>query len=142
MCWYERIHESLKVGPPPLSKTFANFPVSSLLALAYATDGGKPLIEPDLEAFLFSIIRPKVVARELEKCVCNLKHQNMWVVVFMTNENAFAGATHAMVGEVLLETFQPGDNGGIFFRLRFLDAKCVVRKGVESDFLGLLGIEI
>lgn len=66
----------------------------------------------------------------------------MWMVVFVANEDAFTRATHAMVGIVLLEAFQTGDDGRIFFRLCFLDAECVVGERVEGDFGRLLGIEI
>lgn len=34
MRWNKRIHEGLKVGPPPLSETLADFPISGFLPLA------------------------------------------------------------------------------------------------------------
>lgn len=141
MCWNKRIHEGLKVGPPPLSKTLADLPVSSFLSLADATHGGKSLIESELEPFFFVVLWPKIVARQLEKCICDLKHQNVRVVVFMTNEDALTRAPHTMFGEMLLKTFQTGDDRRVFFWLRLLDAKSIVREGIESDFAGLLGIE-
>jgi len=126
MCWNKRIHEGLKVGPPPLGKTLADFPISSFLALAYATDRGKSFVESKLEAFFFTILMPELLAAKLEKGIRDLEHQNVRVIVLMANEDALAGATHAMVGKVLLEAFQTGDDGRIFFGLRFLDTECVV----------------
>lgn len=41
---------------------------------------------------------------QLKKRIRNLQHQDMGVVVFMANEDAFAGATHAML---LIVFFEP-----------------------------------
>src|SRR6478609_4905190 len=105
----EWIHKGFEVGPPPLGQAVAYLPVASLLALSQTADGCQSLIKSRLETLDLVIFRAQVVTGELEEGVGNLQHQNMWMVVFMTNENAFASASHAMFRIVLLESLQASD---------------------------------
>ena len=60
------------------------------------------------------------------------------MVVLMADEDALACPSHAMLGVVLLETLQPSQYRGIFFRLGFLGPKRVVAEWVQPDRLGLV----
>ena len=48
------------------------------------------------------------------------------MVMFVTDEDAFAGAAHAVELIVLFETLKAGEDGGIFFGLIFFRAEGVV----------------
>lgn len=48
----------------------------------------------------------------------------------MTDEDALAGSSHAMLLIVILKTPEPCSDGGIFFRLGLLGAKSVVAEGI------------
>ena len=39
---------------------------------------------------------------QLEEGICDLKHEDVWVVVFVADEDPLAGATHAMSVIMLL----------------------------------------
>jgi hypothetical protein len=137
----EGIHEGLEVWSPPLGKTFSNFPVSCLLTFAQAAHWCEALIEASLETVDFIIFRPQVVPRKLEEGIRNLEHQDMRVVVFMTNEDAFAGAAHAMLKVVLLQSLETSDDGWVLLGLRLLNSKGIIGQRVKRDLLRLIGVE-
>lgn len=76
---------------------------------------------------------------QLEECVGDLQHQNVWVVVFMADQDPFARSPHAMLFVMLLQPLQARDHRGVFFGLVFLRAEGVVAEGVEADRFGLVG---
>ena len=39
---------------------------------------------------------------QLEEGICDLQHQDVWVIVLMTDENALTSAAHAMMFVVFL----------------------------------------
>ena len=63
------------------------------------------------------------------------------MVVFVADENAFAGTAHAVLFIVFLEALEARQHGGIFFGLSFFGAEGVVGEGEEADCLGLVAIE-
>lgn len=63
------------------------------------------------------------------------------MVVFVTDEDPFAGSAHAMVLEVFFETAEAREDRGVFFWLGFFGAEGVVGEGVEPDGFGLVAIE-
>lgn len=63
------------------------------------------------------------------------------MVVLVAHQDTLAGAAHAMLNVVFLEAFQASNYGWIFFRLRLFDAKCIVGKREQRNFLGLVGVE-
>lgn len=132
------VHEGLKVGPPPLGQAIANLPVSRLLTLADAADGGEALVEAGLEPFDLVVLGAEVVAGELEEGVCDLQHEDVRVVVLMADEDALAGAAHAVLGVVLLEALEAGDDGRVLLGLGLLDAEGVVGERVEADRVWLV----
>ena len=54
----------------------------------------------------------------------------MWVVVLVTDEDALAGSSHAMLLIVVLKAPESCSNGGVFFWLSFLGAKSVVAEWI------------
>lgn len=63
------------------------------------------------------------------------------MVVLVADEDAFAGASHAVEVVVLLEALEAGDHGGVLLGLGFFDAEGVVGQRVEANGLGLVGFE-
>lgn len=137
----EGIHERFKVWPPPLSQAITHLPIARLFALAQAADGRKSLIEPRLEALDLIVLGSQVVAGELEEGVCNLKHQDMGMIVLVAHQDALACASDAVFRVVLLQALQTCDDGGILLGLGFLDAECVVGERIQRHLLGLVRIE-
>ena len=43
---------------------------------------------------------------QLEKCVCNLQHQNMWMIMLVADQDTLASAAHAMFFVVFLQSLQ------------------------------------
>ena len=64
------------------------------------------------------------------------------MVVFMAYKNAFARPTHSMLVEVLLKSRQAGDDRWIFLRLGLFSTKSIIAQWIQSDCLGLIGVEI
>lgn len=122
----EGVHEGLEVRPPPLGKTVADMPVRRVLAVAQAADRGQALVQPGLEALNLLVSVLQIVPRELEESICDLEHEDMRVVVLVADEDALAGAAHAMLVVVLLQALKSGDDTGVLLRLGLLDAECVV----------------
>lgn len=102
VCWDERIHEGLEVGAPPLGKAVANMPVACRLAVAQTADGSQALVQALLKTLHLVVLGLEVVARQLKEGIGYLKHQDVWVVVLVADENALAGAAHAVLVVVLL----------------------------------------
>jgi len=107
---HEGVHKGLEVRPPPLRKAVSNLPIPSLLPLADTAHGREPLVQPRLEALDLVVLGSQVVAGELEEGVRDLQHQDVGVVVLVADEDALAGAAHAMGGVVLLETLEAGED--------------------------------
>lgn len=63
------------------------------------------------------------------------------MIVFVADEDAFAGSAHAVLGVVFFEALEAREHGGVFFGLRFFGAEGVVGEGVEADCLGLIAVE-
>ena len=123
MRWQERIHERLKIRPPPLRKRIRNLPlIVDTLARELGPGWGQALVETGFEAFDFVFISVEIVAWsgdftrvnlcrgrtrddiQLEKCVRNLQHQNVWVVVLVADQDTLAGSAHAMSHVVLFQS--------------------------------------
>lgn len=101
----EWVHERLKVWAPPLRQRVANLPVLiDSFSRELRSDWCEPLIQSRLEPVDLVVFGLEVVARQLEERVCNLQHQDVRVIVFMTDEDAFTGTAHAMELIVLFET--------------------------------------
>lgn len=62
----ERVHEGLEVGPPPLSKRIANYP---LVVYAFACElcahWCEALVQPRLEALNLVVFGAEVIARSV-----------------------------------------------------------------------------
>lgn len=67
---------------------------------------------------------------QLEEGVRDLQHQDVWVVVLVADEYAFAGSAHAVFGIVFFKALQAREDGRIFFWLAIFGAECVVAEGV------------
>lgn len=63
------------------------------------------------------------------------------MVVFVADEDSFAGSAHAMLIIVLFEAFEAREDGGVFFWLRLFGSEGVVGEGVEADGFGLVAVE-
>jgi len=61
--------------------------------------------------------------------------------MFMTDEDALASPSHAVLHIVLFEALQACEYGGVFFRLCFFGAESVVRERVQADCFGLVVIK-
>lgn len=104
MCRNEWVHEGLEVGTPPLGQSIRNLPIAIPgLARKLLPCWCQPLVQPSLEAFDLVIIRMEIVARsddllveeesevgndgnkQLEEGVCDLKHEDVGVVVLVTH---------------------------------------------------------
>ena len=137
----ERVHEGLEVGPPPLGETVADLPIGGLLALADPTDGGEALVEAGLETLDLLVLGAQVVAGQLEEGVGDLQHQDVRVVVLVADEDALAGAPHAVRVVMLLQPLQPRDHRRVLLGLRLLDAERVVGQRVQADGFRLVRVE-
>jgi hypothetical protein len=63
------------------------------------------------------------------------------VVVFVADEDAFAGPPHTVLGVVFFEALEACEDGGVFFWLGFFGAEGVVGERVEADCFGLVSVE-
>lgn len=61
--------------------------------------------------------------------------------MLVADENAFAGAAHAVDFVVFFQTFEACEDGGVFFWLGLFGAEGVVGEGEEADGFGLIAIE-
>lgn len=139
----EWVHEGLEVRAPPLRERIANLPlVVDTFAGELRAYGRKALVQPRLETLDLLNVGSQVVARpirmsstseyrgriyaQLEEGIRNLQHEDMWVVVLMTDQDAFARPSHATCLVVFLQSLQPRQDRGIFFGLSIFGAESVV----------------
>lgn len=78
---------------------------------------------------------------QLEKRVRDLQHQNMWVIVFMADQDSFAGSAHAMFHIMLFQSLQTCEYRGILFGLMLFGAESVVAEGEEANGGRLVCVE-
>lgn len=78
---------------------------------------------------------------QFEKCVRNLQHQNVWMVVLVADKDSLAGSTHAMFVIVLFQPLQACEHGGVLFRLVLFRAEGVVAEREEADGRRLVCVE-
>ena len=78
---------------------------------------------------------------QLEEGISNLKHQNVGNAVLMADQDALAGAAHAMNLILLFQAVQSLHNRVVLLGLVLLRTKSVVRKGIESEGLWLTSRE-
>ena len=78
---------------------------------------------------------------QFEKRVRNLQHQNVWVIMLMTDEDALTGSAHAMAVVMLFQPLQAREHRWIFFRLVLFGAKGVITKREEADGGRLVRVE-
>jgi hypothetical protein len=142
MRWDERVHEGLEIGSPPLRQRITDLPLFiDTLTTELRTNWSQALIQSNLEAFNLVILGVQVVSRQLEEGVGDLQHQDVGMVMFVADKNAFASPSHSMSDIVLFKALEACEDGGVFFRLGFLGTEGVVREGVEADCFGLVAVE-
>lgn len=64
----------------------------------------------------------------------------MRIIVFVTYQDAFTRATHAMIFVIIFQSLKSITDRVILLRLGFLCSKCVIGERVQADCLWLLGI--
>lgn len=156
----EGVHEGLEVGTPPLGQGVADLPlVVDALAGELRADGGEALVQAGLEASDLVVFGAQVVAGpglsvgcavckeaegwvQLEEGIGDLQHQDVGVVVLVADEDALAGAAHAMLVVVFLQALQAGQDGGVLLGLVLLGAEGVVAERVQANGLGLVRVEL
>ena len=73
MRWDEWVHESLKVGSPPLSQSLADLPLAFVTVVGeLVARRSQSLVQAYLEALNLVGVVWKVVSRQLEEGVCDL----------------------------------------------------------------------
>ena len=70
---------------------------------------------------------------QLEERVCDLQHQNVWMVVLVAHQDTLASAAHAMFFVVFLQSLQTRQHRRILFRLLFFGTKGVIAEREEAD---------
>ena len=70
---------------------------------------------------------------QLEKGICNLQHEDVWVIMFVADEDSLAGSTHAMFFKVLFQSLQAREHRGILLRLMLFGTERVVAQRVEAN---------
>lgn len=65
----------------------------------------------------------------------------MGMVVFMADQHAFAGSSHAILLVVFLQPLQSRQHRRIFLWLILFRSECVVAERKEADSLGLVRVE-
>ena len=78
---------------------------------------------------------------QLEERVGNLQHQNVWVVVFVADQDTLAGSAHAMFHVVLFQSLQACKHRRILFWLVLFGTEGVVAEREEADGGRLVCIE-
>ncbi len=79
---------------------------------------------------------------QLEEGVCDLQHQDVWVVVLVADQNGLACSSHAVLIVVLFQSLQTRKHRRILLRLAIFGAECVVAERIQPDCLGLVRIEV
>lgn len=70
-----------------------------------------------------------------------MQHENVRVVVFVTDQDAFAGSAHAMLLVVLFQPLQACEHGRILLWLVLFSPKGVVAERIEADGGRLVCVE-
>lgn len=70
---------------------------------------------------------------QLKKGIRNLQHQNMRMVMLMTDQHSLARAPHAILVVVFFESPQSVLHRWVFLGLRLFRAESVVAEWVQSD---------
>ena len=78
---------------------------------------------------------------QFEERVRDLQHQDVWVVVLVTDQDALAGSAHAMFFVVLFQSLETRVHRRIFFRLVLFGAKGVVAEREKADGWRLVCVE-
>ena len=78
---------------------------------------------------------------QLEKGVRNLQHQNMWVIVFVADQDALAGSAHAMFDVVLFQSLQTCKHRGVLFWLVLFGTERIIAEREEANSLRLICVE-
>lgn len=78
---------------------------------------------------------------QLEERIRDLQHQNVRVVVLVTDQNALTRPAHAMLLVMLLEAPQSRNDRRIFFWLVLFRAEGVVAQRIQADRLRLIRVE-
>jgi hypothetical protein len=82
----ERVHESFKVRSPPLRQRVSNFPFPiDSLSGKLISDRRQPLIQPLLESINLVVFGQEIVARQLEKSIRNLQHEDVGMIVLVAD---------------------------------------------------------
>jgi len=158
VCRNEWVHERLEVGPPPLCQCVADLPlVVDALTCELGADGRKTLVEPRLETLDLVVFGAEIVARaalgqpclhvgegsiQLEEGVRDLQHEDMWVVVLVADQDAFASPSHAMLRVVFFQSLQSRKDRRVLFWLAIFGSECVVAQGEQANRLGLVAVEV
>ena len=64
------------------------------------------------------------------------------MVVLVADQDAFAGAPHAVLRIMLFEALQSQNDRGILFWLAIFCSECVVAQRIQANRLGLVAIEV
>ena len=70
---------------------------------------------------------------QLEKRVCNLQHQNVWMIVLVADQDTLASTAHAMFFVVLFQSLQTRQHRRVLFWLLLFGAKGVIAEREEAD---------
>lgn len=107
----EGIHESLKVGSPPLRKSLANLPFAFVAVVGeLIARRSESLIQANLEALDLISVGWKVISRKFEEGVCDLQHQDVGMVVVVAYEDTFAGSPHAVCIVMFFQALQASED--------------------------------
>ena len=78
---------------------------------------------------------------QLKKRVCDLQHQNVWMVVLVADQDTLASAAHAMFFVVFLQSLQTRQHRRILFWLLLFGAKGVIAERKEADGRRLIRVK-
>ena len=78
---------------------------------------------------------------QLEERVCDLQHQNVWMVVLVADQDTLAGTAHAMFFVVFFQSLQTCQHRRVFFRLLLFGTKGVIAEREEADGRRLVRVE-
>jgi len=118
-------HKSFKIWSPPLGQTVTNFPfvveAVGAVELLRVGRGSETVIQAFFQTLYFVLAGFEVVARsvemglhtfmhwimvysQFEKGIGDLEHEDMRMAMVVNDEDAFNGATHAIILVVVLQT--------------------------------------
>ena len=78
---------------------------------------------------------------QFEERVRDLQHQDVGMVVLVTDEDTLAGSAHAMSHVVFFQSVQACEHRGIFFWLVLFSTEGVITEGEQADGRRLVGVE-